>query len=507
MLDGGALCLPFLHRVDQINMRTQQFEIKRVGEKSLMTEDRIRIDTEFEVHLRVQPTAEGVATAAQAYGAKALRSEDLRTLLEGRFVDAIQAIAATHTLDALHEKRSSFARSVRDALQEEMGRNGLVLESVPLTRLDQAPFSALNENNVFNAVGMRRLAEIVSTNKKQRAQIEAEADIAVRQTHLEALKSKLKIETEQEQAQISQRLDLENTRAISEANIAKTREESQRQSEQARIDRERDVKAIEISRDLQIDKEKMDAMLSKEVRRVEHAMTLFKKQSEEASVAADTELSKAAVVLAQEKVQTDRDRAVQARSREIALARAKEASEVDAQRVASEAETVVVTAKAQAEASRLKGEGLKVELLAESEGKRAMLAAENTTSDALMRLKLEMYRLDKMPEITAQMMKPVEKIDSIRINQITGLGGYGGYGGNGGGQITGMVPGMSGNGQVANTGAGAGQVSAVNQAINSILDMALQFPVLKRIGDSIGVDLESNLSAVKAESAEQKPQP
>ena len=64
-----------------------------------------------------------------------------------------------------------------------------------------------------------------------------------------------------------------------------------------------------------------------------------------------------------------------------------------------------------------------------------MLAAENTTSAALMSMKLEMYRLDRMPEITAQIMKPVEKIDSIRINQITGMGngqsqGYGGvYGG------------------------------------------------------------------------------
>ena len=40
-----------------------------------------------------------------------------------------------------------------------------------------------------------------------------------------------------------------------------------------------------------------------------------------------------------------------------------------------------------------------------------------------MRLQLEQHRLDRLPEIIAQMMKPAEKIDSIRIHQVTGFGG------------------------------------------------------------------------------------
>jgi hypothetical protein len=36
---------------------------------------------------------------------------------------------------------------------------------------------------------------------------------------------------------------------------------------------------------------------------------------------------------------------------------------------------------------------------------------------------LERYRPDKLPEIVAQMMKPAEKIDSIRIHQVSGFGG------------------------------------------------------------------------------------
>lgn len=470
VLDGGTVVWPFLHRVDEINMRTHKFEVRRSVEKSLITEDRMRIDVDMEFHLRVIPTAEGVATAAQSYGAKTLRSEDLGILLEGRFVDAMQTVAATFTLDAVHEKRGAFARAVRESLSEEMARNGLMLESASIIRMDQTSFSSLNENNAFNAVGMRRLAEIVATNKKKRAEIEAEADIAVRQTQLDAVKSRLDIEREQQQAQIAQQLELDRSRARSEAESARSREQAQRESEQARIDREREIKAAEIARDRSIDKDKMDAMLANEIQRVDHAISLAKRQADEASVTAETEIAKSAVILAQERVQTERERAVQQRSRELSVARAKQDAEVDAERVAAEAQTTIERARADADALRQKSSAEREQMLAEAEGKRAILMAENSSSEALMRMKLEMYRLDKLPEITAQMMKPVEKIDSIRINQITGLG----------------------SGPGSNGAAGSGG-SAVNQAVNSILDMALQYPVLKRIGDTIGADLEGGL--------------
>ena len=229
-------------------------------------------------------------------------------------------------------------------------------------------------------------------------------------------------------------------------------------------------------------------MLANEIQRVEQAITLSRKQSEEAQVTADTEIARSAVILAQERVQTERDRAAQHRSREIALLRAKQYAVVDAERTESANQTLVERARAEAEAIRQKGAADREQMLAESEGRRALLAAENTTSGALMRMKLEMHRLDRLPEIAAQMMKPVEKIDSIRINQITGLGTHGGNGPGEGGQ----------------------PVSPVNQAMNSILDMALQFPVLKRIGETIGVDLGDDVTSVTrsagaAPAAEQSP--
>ncbi|MCH8921878.1 MAG: CPBP family intramembrane metalloprotease [Planctomycetes bacterium] len=68
VLSSGCLSLPFLHRVEEINMRTIRVEIQRTGNKSLITTDRIRVDMDLDFYIRVQPTKEGVGTAAQAIG-------------------------------------------------------------------------------------------------------------------------------------------------------------------------------------------------------------------------------------------------------------------------------------------------------------------------------------------------------------------------------------------------------------------------------------------------------
>jgi len=64
VISGGCLALPFLHKVDEINMRTIRVEVRRTGDKSLITTDRIRVDVELEFYVRVLPSIEGIATGS-----------------------------------------------------------------------------------------------------------------------------------------------------------------------------------------------------------------------------------------------------------------------------------------------------------------------------------------------------------------------------------------------------------------------------------------------------------
>jgi flotillin len=103
---------------------------------------------------------------------------------------------------------------------------------------------------------------------------------------------------------------------------------------------------------------------------------------------------------------------------------------------------------------------------AEAAGRSALNSAENTLSDAVIRMRLEERKLDRMPEIMTQMMKPVEKIDSIRINHIGGMGGEGAKSG------------------------GAGADGAFGSAMDQILGMAVRLPAMKQMGEEIGLDFD-----------------
>lgn len=471
-LDGGFFALPMLHRVDEINMRAHRVLLKRAGESSLLTEDRLRVDVTMEFRVRVNADPSGVAAAAQTFGARALRSEELGRMLEGRFADVIQSCSAVRTLDALHEKRAEYVASVREALVQELNENGLRLESVALVHFDQTPFSALSENNVFNSVGMRKLAEIVATNKKRRAETESDAEISVAQTQLLTTKRRIELNIEQEQAQIGQRQELENSRIRSEAEVARAKELAQLSVERARLDRERDLSASQIEHDHGLDMARLQARLALEVQRVNQAIELSRHQEAEALASIDGERAKTKLLLEQEGGNTEREMTVQKRQHELALARMAQESETDSMRVKAEVSRLLEIAQAEADAARVKAAAQEASMVAEAAGAAARISADNAQTPELMDLRLQMARLEALPKLAEKMVKPLEKIESIRINHLSGMSGSQG-------------------------GKGAGS----SGPMDAIYDMALNLPMLKKLGESMGADLDLNIPQLaRAES-------
>jgi flotillin len=476
ILDGGCFSLPILHRTSEVNMRTSRLEVSRIGNRSMITLDRLRVDAEVEFYVRVKSTPEGVATAAQALGGKSFRAEELAETLEGKLVDAMLSVAANYTMDSLQDERGKYVKEVSDSLTENLALNGLALESVSLTRLDQTPFGALEENNAFNALGMRRLAEIVATNRKERAAIEADAEVAVRQSQLDATKRRLIIEREEQEAEIERELHVETIKASSQAEIAEQQATADERREQARINREREVRVMEIKRDREIRKLDLDANLGTEVARHDKEIQLAAKVAEEAEARAISLVARASEVAAEEKVNTARETAMADREKQLALIRAEEQAEVDDTRVKSETGTIRAMADAQADASAKRSAARKDEMLAEAEGTSALIDAENTRRDELVEMKVDLARIDALPEVVANMVKPAEKIDSIRINHFAGFGTTGdGAGG---------------------AGSGSSDKAVVNQMVDGILGLALQLPAAQKLGEEVGINIAGGIKGI-----------
>jgi uncharacterized membrane protein YqiK len=255
VMGGGALVLPIVHDVTEVSMNTLRIEVRRAGEKSLITRNRMRVEVIVEFFLRVIPTAESVAAAARTLGARTLDPESLRDLVQGRFVDAMGAVAATMTMEEIHEHRGDYIRGVKGLVADSLTANGLELEAVSLTNLDQTDIKLFNPSNAFDAEGMTRLTEEIETRKKKRNDIEQDSIIAIRAKNLEAEKLALTIEKESEYARLEQEREIAVRRAQQRAEVAQEKAEREREIEEAQIRSKEAIDKARIKHELAIEAE------------------------------------------------------------------------------------------------------------------------------------------------------------------------------------------------------------------------------------------------------------
>lgn len=186
IINGGALVLPIFHEIIPVNMNTLKLEVSRKEEQSLIALDRMRVDVAAAFFVRVKQMAESVSTAAQTLGRKTMEPQQLKVLVEDKFVDALRATAATMTMQELQDKRREFVQAVQNAVAEDLEKNGLELESVSLTSMDQTAKDFFNPNNAFDAEGLTRLTQETEARRKQRNDIEQDTEVQVRTKNLEA---------------------------------------------------------------------------------------------------------------------------------------------------------------------------------------------------------------------------------------------------------------------------------------------------------------------------------
>ena len=467
VMDAGCLVLPFLHQVEVVDMRTFYVDISRRGEHSLLTGDRLRVDVNIAFHVRVIPTKDGIATAAQTIGARSLSTERISEFLRGRFFDAMQAVAAARTMDELHENRPLFASEVADLLRSGIENIGLQLESVSVTELDQTPFSALDENNAFNAVGMRRLAEIITTNRRKRKEIEANAETAIRRTELETTKTRLALELEQEQAESEKSIKSEQLNSENSRRTAEERERAQSAAGLARLTRESEVRRAEIERDRELRTEEILSLKVVEENRINSQIELAVRRSEESAALAQTELSKRAVVAAEEETKRERRRLATESEGIIEVLKAEQEAAVEIERAKSSAEAAMITAENQDRIADLQTERERKKTQVKVEKRKAMIAAENAISAPLQAMKLEEQRLQILPEMAARMAQPLEKIGKININQISGLSKESSDGERSGG---------------------------LGSAVDDVLDLAFRMPAIRKLGEAVGTEISTDLT-------------
>jgi len=171
---------------------------------------------------------------------------------------------------------------------------------------------------------------------------------------------------------------------------------------------------------------------------MEKAVTLYRKSLEESAARAEADAARALAAVAEEKVRTVRETEVANRRKSV---------------------DVLIAEKATAEA-RLAAEAEKVRAAVHAEAQKLLNEAENILTDEARHSLFRRKLLEHVEGIVSASVKPLEKIQDIRIVQLDGAMG-GGAGGGG---------------------------SPTDEVINSALRYRVQAPLIDNLLSDIGID-------------------
>jgi uncharacterized membrane protein YqiK len=505
IIDGAAFVFPIFHDITEVHLNTLRLSVVREKEKALISKDRMRVDVALDFYIRVRKEVDSVTIAAQTLGRKTGKPDELREMMEGKFFDALRATAAGMTLELLHEHRSQFVQSVAKAVAESLEKNGFELETASLIDLDQTDMEYFNPSNAFDAEGLTRLTDEIEQRKKTRNDIEQDTLIQIRSKNLETEKLSLDIERESEYARLAQEKELEFRRAQQQADLARERAERKRESqvadiianeeiEKARIASERQLKQDRIEQ--QRDIEALEIERRKLIELAEHARTIAVAESSETETAARAKADevRAAAISAEEAIFTAREKAQADRKKQVELILTALEVEKDQLRqqtriatekavAAERANIAQIEADAFAVTEETRSKAYQIRHQVESEGVRLMAEANNIASPEARISALRMRLVEKLDTIIRESVKPMEKIEGIKIVHLDGL----------------TVP--------AGGGSPDGEGGLTDRLVSSALRYRAQAPILDHLLGEIGIDAgdPSKLTQLLAELQKDRP--
>src|SRR3954471_9889221 len=362
--DGGTVVVPVVHQVIPVSLETMRLNVERRGPHALITKDNLRVDLSAEFYIKVQANTEDILQAARSLGNRSVNAEAVSDLVEDKLVSALRTVAATKELVELHAKRDEFAQAVQEILRHDLSSNGLTLESVTISSLDQTDPTQLQERNVFDAQGLRKIAQITQQAKVQRNEIEQEAAQLVVAKNVSTRKKVLDMERDQAEFEAEQRAKVANVRAIREREVAEFKLQQDEAVSRRDIEKMKNIETAEVERTLAVEQ----AQVMKQV-----ALVARLREQEQAQI-----LKKQALEVAE-------------RGREVAVA------EKERERAAAQAE--VLAAEAAREVAKQRVLTVQVTGEAEREAEKKLIAAkqevnqnkirEETNADVLAYMKVK----------------------------------------------------------------------------------------------------------------------
>jgi flotillin len=340
VLDGGIRVVPFLHKVLEINLRTMKLGVNPRGQNALITRDNLRANVLAQFYIRVQADTEHILNAARSLGENSVNAaETVEALVSEKLVSALRAIASQMDLFEIHTKRDEFAEKVKEHVKSDLEANGLLLESVTISELDQTDPAELSDNNVFDAQGKRKITEITAAAAVERNNLERQAEYARKLKDVETRQQILGLERQQAESESQQATE-----------IAKVRADRDRESQEALITQQRQVELAKIEKDKQIQAQEIARQQAIEIARTQQEQAV-----QSAQIIKEQQIQMATVERDKSVAVAERQKQIAVAQQESARAKAEEEAfraSADREKASQQVTTVIQLAESEREANK-----------------------------------------------------------------------------------------------------------------------------------------------------------
>ncbi|MCJ8330528.1 MAG: hypothetical protein HRT89_17665 [Lentisphaeria bacterium] len=154
---------PIFEKAEKMNISLMTIEIDRRGPNGLICKDNIRTDIAVTFLIRVNPTTEDVKLVASMVGCeRACEINTLETLFSAKLSEALKTVGIRMDFEELFSNRESFIEDVIKVVGHDL--NGYSLENVNVDYLEHTPLQDLDEENMQDSEGIRKIKEIIEEN-------------------------------------------------------------------------------------------------------------------------------------------------------------------------------------------------------------------------------------------------------------------------------------------------------------------------------------------------------
>ncbi|MEL6380953.1 MAG: SPFH domain-containing protein, partial [Cyanobacteria bacterium J06626_18] len=265
ILNGGSVVLPGFHELTRVPLRELSIDVERTGKLAVRTQDYLRADMRVTFYVCINASEEDVLTAAARLSRSGrITPEDIKNALEKRADDGIRAAAKSKNLAEIDSDKLGFAQEVLNLVEPDLKKVGLTLNNIAISEIEES--DTYDTNNFFDAQGVRLRTETIQRSIQQKREVELSTRVAIEQKELDAEKRSLEIAKDQEDAKLSQTLEIESLKAEREREIQEKRDQEAATAQRTKILQEKSVEEEEIQRKLSIQQKQIEADIELEER-------------------------------------------------------------------------------------------------------------------------------------------------------------------------------------------------------------------------------------------------